>query len=135
MFLKINKSQLSLEFIIVLFVLMLFFSVLFMAYYQRSVELNLYQENVLAEKIIVDLASAINKVHITGNNYEKSLFLPQTINGVDYFVEILNQDRLVIISWNQNMLSWPILTNNILSNFNLKQEITISNREGVIHVE
>jgi len=130
-----KKSQISIEFIIILFFLLIFFAILFMGYAQRSREVSLYQDMNFAEEVVISLALKINDAYLKGDGSEFNLFLPPKINDEEYTIKILNEERIVLIIWNENQKSWPLITSNIISGNITSGFVEIKNNGGVIYVQ
>ena len=131
----IKKSQASVEFIIVLSMILLIFLSFFSIFDNRRKEIDIIPDNLKAKEILEKVAFSINDVYLLGDNSTKIIILPDELSNVkDYEIHITPNARIIDIRFNDKAYSYPILTNNVTNVILFNGIVTIKNVNGEISV-
>ncbi|MGM5482015.1 MAG: hypothetical protein ACQESF_00995 [Nanobdellota archaeon] len=111
---KFKKNQSSVEFIIILSILLLIFFSFFRAFSIKKAEFEDKPVEFAAKIQAERAALAINDIYLAGDNATKKLYFPSTLKeDVNYSLQIHPMSRQVIINYKDSHYSFPILTDNI----------------------
>jgi hypothetical protein len=133
------KSQVSVEFIIILSVLFIILLVILGTVYKRNTLLNSRNTEMFAKQVALQFSSELNAVFLVGDGFNKSINLPPTLrDGTGYNISVFGTDHVVDIVWTKlktRSYSVPIIPGNINgTTTNLNGQINVTNRLGVIQI-
>lgn len=133
-----KKGQITVEFIIVLVILFIIFGFALFTYSERNSGFIYSREFFEARNFANKIALTINKIYLAGNGAE-TIFL---LDDKGYGFDVNFVGRAVEISWRDNFVDAPLLTDQIIvGDFNVGKFVLVK-RDGskiifgkVIYVE
>lgn len=141
---KNKKSQITVELIIVSSLVLGIFLTLFYIIDYRNNEISSTKNFLNAKDTADEIASAINEVYISGFGTRKTMFIVNTTDEmIEMDIRVLSESRLVVVEWENNFYTSPIVTsrvlgneiNNFSRNFSLQSgQLNISNYMGEIRL-
>lgn len=115
-----TKSQISVDFIIVVALMLIIFLAIFRISVSRTGELYGSQQFLNAKTIADTTAFHINSVFLAGHGTVKSLYLPEGLSdGTPYTLTIYPAARIVEIRWGDRNYASPIVTSKVRGALNL----------------
>ncbi len=124
-----NKSQASVEYVILLLLFMTAFSIaVFFSVNQIQFD-NMLRMDMEAGKVVNEISRKINLVVVEGNGFQANLTLPEKILGNNYSVFI--QSNFVVLTVQNKTYFKPLLTSNITGTIK-KGMNTLYNSNGMI---
>jgi hypothetical protein len=123
------KAQASVEYIILLVVLLGTMTVVLAMSISSTNEINRVNSELEAKNLLDDLVNKINLAVMEGNGFRINITLPQTMLGLNYSVDI--DSGTVIVNFVNNTYFRGTLTSNITGTFE-KGENTVRNSNGEI---
>ena len=139
MFLKMRKSQISAEFVIIASIILIVFLIMFSIIHKRNDELYSTRTMLYARQEADKLASNINTIFLAGNNAQKTIALPETLrDDKNYTINIYPSNHLIEIIWSSlgknKQYTSTLITADVTGNLtSLKNTtLTISNSDGGI---
>lgn len=131
-----RKTQISVEFIVILFTVILLFSIGLLIYQNKNKQMNAFKEDIEAKDILHKIALGIQDAYLGGNGTTFYYVLPEKIYGMyEYELGSHAEDHILYITWNDNYYSYPLITSSVSIASSLSEDITIQNRVGVVYVE
>ncbi|MBN2458287.1 hypothetical protein JXB31_04115 [Candidatus Woesearchaeota archaeon] len=131
-----RRSQSTVEFMIVLSLLLVFFLIFLGIFEARRDEFVLKPEQYAAKDVAETLAIAINDVYLGGNNVSRMVYVQDRIESVDDFLLLVIPDvRVVEIRYNERHYSFPLLSSDVTSAEVSSGWVNVSNKEGRIYVQ
>ncbi|HOI18893.1 MAG TPA: hypothetical protein PLX15_03450 [Candidatus Woesearchaeota archaeon] len=126
-----NKSaQLTTEVIIVLAIAFFVFLIFLMIILPKEQEIESKRTKNKATELANLISSSINQVYISGNGAQKTIYIPQTVNGIaDYNITI--SGVIVDINYKKSHVQSSIMTSRITGEFELGYNL-ITNSFGEI---
>jgi len=126
-----EKGQVSVEFLIVLVLLLSLFLFSLAIFSEKNSGFILSKENYEARLVAKQVARTINYVHLAGQGTEARILLQKR---VDFNVSVLG--NAVVVEWRDNYHDAALLTDNVTVN-SLKQGglINVKNVSGVVEIE
>lgn len=126
-------SQASVEFIIILSVLLMVFLYFLTAFDKRSEEFNAQPDRLYAKTITEMTAFSINEAFLAGENATIHTDIPFSLKREEkYNLSVNSHSRLVEINLKNYRYTFPIITSDI-DNYTLKPgQMTIHNEGGKI---
>lgn len=126
------KAQVSIEFIVLVSVLLLIFIAFLLSSSSLKFRLIGIKSDTEAKELCDDIASEINHAVRAGNGYERRFHVEDSFYGVSNF-DISIEGNSVFIDWNKKSVSSMIITNNVVGDVS-KGWNKINNTNGVIYV-
>ena len=124
-----NKSQASVEYVILLLLFMTAVSIaVFFSVNQIQFD-NMLRMDMEAGKVVNEISRKINLVVVEGNGFQANLTLPEKILGNNYSVFI--QSNFVVLTVQNKTYFKPLLTSNITGTIK-KGMNTLYNSNGMI---
>jgi hypothetical protein len=110
-----QKAQISVDFMISVFIAMILFMVIFYSAYSQQREMDYVIQILDAKHVSEKLALEINAIYLTGNGAVKNVTLPETVHGgVRYTLRVYPHSVLVNYSnMGGRYYSHRVLTRNI----------------------
>jgi hypothetical protein len=107
---RMFKVQMSIEFIIILAVVLFVFLVIFRISNDRIDEFYSTERFVAAKEIADSVATGINHVFLSGMGSNSSLYIPdKLVSVVDYNITVYSNSRLVEVKWGERIYSSGIM--------------------------
>jgi hypothetical protein len=106
-----RKGQVTVEFVLILMVLLLALNVAAVVSYEKTEEIGKHKVNFESRRILDDTAGKINTAWLEGDGFESTLDLPQDLMGLDYSLEI--RSNLLILYCENQTYSKYLLTQNV----------------------
>ena len=131
------RAQITVDFIIILLVVLSIFSVLMGIYITKSRGVSEVMSKLESERIGENIAWSVNGVSRGGDGARMEIYIPDAIDGEAYYVSV--QGRWVEVVWShggsENHLAVPLMTNSTKGNtFMPGSLLTITNRGGIVEV-
>ena len=126
-----RKGQVTVEFILILMVLLLALNVAAVVSYEKTEEISKHKVNFESRRILDDTAGKINTVWLEGDGFESVLELPEDLLGLDYSLDI--QSNLLILYCQNQTYSKYLLTQNITGVPGPGQNF-LTNQEGEVSI-
>lgn len=127
------KSQVSVEFIVLVSMLILIFIAFLLSSSSIKFRLIGIKSEIEAKELCDDIASEINHAVRAGNGYERRFYVKDSFYGVSNF-NISIEGNSVFMDWDEKSVSSSIITNNVVGNVS-KGWNKINNTNGVIYVD
>jgi hypothetical protein len=137
---KSKKAQLSIEFLILLSFILIFFLIVLAVVNQRSAITNQEITNLYAKSVADQLSQEINSIYLGGDGLSKSVNLPEQLqDNTDYYVNILPDSKQVRIFWtredNEQFYSAPLVNSNMAGMLiNLSGQVNLTNNNGIVTI-
>lgn len=140
---KMKRSQITVDFIIVLIIALILFLVLFSTIDKRTTQMYSLRTNLYAKEMADKVATNINTIFLAGDGTSNTLIIPETLKDLtDYELRIYPNSHIVDISWyfadSRRHYSSPILTSGIDGNTTLHDTLGIihfTNNNGIVNVQ
>jgi len=130
-----RNAQVSLELLILIGMLLLFFAAVIQVRAVKVQEARALQAEGEAWKILLEVSQVMNTVVVLGEGARKELFLPDTVGGFDYAIAYDSFNyRYVSLSWNEADLSVPVITTRIFGSLN-KGKNVVKFEDGAVVIE
>jgi hypothetical protein len=136
---KLKKSQISVEFVIVIAIALVIFLTLFAIIDRRNDELYSTRTALYARQEADKFASAINTIFLAGDGAQKTIILPETLrDNKDYEINLYPSSHLLEIKWasleQTKHYDSPLITADITGSLESLSNITlaITNTNGGI---
>jgi uncharacterized protein (UPF0333 family) len=131
-----KKAQSSLEFMVVLALILVVFIFFLAVFEKRKDEFASKPDEFAAKTLAENVALSVNKVYILGSNSSSTVFIPEVLYHTSNFsITIYGNSRIVDIKYRLKHYSYPILTSNINTILLPKGHIiNITNSGGDIYV-
>lgn len=128
------KSQISVEFLVIMIAALFIFVILLQVYSSRAEEVRLMREHTVAEHFVQRISWAINNVYLGGEGTKTKITIPTKIRGrIDYNISLY--ESVLYIEWENGFKSYPLLTSNVnLTEFN-KTTYSIISKNNTIYVQ
>jgi hypothetical protein len=126
------KSQVGIEFITYVILLLIVLSILLYSATSRQYELISIKSNLEAKEMCDDISFEINEATRAGNGYERRFYVKENLFGSSSF-NISIENYSVSIDWDGRSTSCSIITNNVVGTID-KGWDSINNSNGVIYV-
>jgi hypothetical protein len=133
------NAQLSVEFIIILSIILVVFLTLFSTLEKRNSEVYATRTMLYAREVADNFASTINTIFLAGEGTKKTAVIPETLrDDSSYTIDIYPLSHAVEIRWNSsgqnNQYTATLITGNITGSLDSlhNRTLTISNRYGGI---
>jgi uncharacterized protein (UPF0333 family) len=131
-----RKSQMSVEFMIILVAIILIFTVGILIYMNKVNQVSYMERRAEAHDILHTLAFTINEVHLAGNTSKEIIVIPEKIsNEYTYDFEHFPEDHILAIRWDNSYYSFPLITSRVNMSPDINSEVIIENINGVIYVD
>ena len=127
------KSQVSIEFMIFVTILIAILTVFLWSDTSLSYRMIGIKSNTEAKKLCDNVAFEINSAARTGDGYKRSFYVDETLYGISDFT-ISIEEYSVYIDWDGKSVSSSIIIRGISGTGVIKGMNTIENRDGVIYV-
>ena len=127
------RAQVSVEFIIVLALLLILFLSLVSSVHTRRTAVRLYNTEASAKQVAVSLAESAQRIYLMGNNTQETFDMPAQLSG-DFNYTITLVHHLVVVRWSGFMFTLPSVYQFNVSSIPTGQLISLSNNNGVIGV-
>ncbi|MFP4403561.1 MAG: hypothetical protein ACLFPJ_04380 [Candidatus Woesearchaeota archaeon] len=132
---KYRKSQANVEFIMILSMLLIFFTIFFSITMNKQNQFNLKNDEFYAKAITEKFALLINSAHLVGDGFSSYIYLPDGLNKImNYNITIYNESKLIEINYDHKRYNFPILTSNINNKKMVSGRVNITNIQGKIYV-
>ncbi len=131
------RAQITVDFIIILLVVLSIFSVLMGIYITKSRGVSEVMSQLESNRLGENIAWSVNGVSRGGDGARAEIYIPDAIDGEAYYVSV--EGRWVEVVWNhggsENRLSVPLMTNSTKGDtFMPGSLLTITNRGGIVEV-
>ena len=135
---KKSKAQASFEFLEVLtffLAISLLFIAMFMNYY---VGLQVKSNQITLQNFAQEIGQKINTAYLAGDGFQENFYLPQKIQGEDYYITLKPDEKYLEVALNDSEIkdygSAQLLTSNIQL-IQWSQNQTIENINGKIVIK
>ena len=134
-----KKAQLSIEFMIILSILLIISLTVITVVNSRTSTLESKQREYFAKQVALQFSSEINTVYLAGNGFNKTVALPPTLrDGTEYNISTHPEAHIINIEWthiDKRHYQVPIITGNINGTLgNLSGNVNLSNSLGKIQI-
>ena len=126
------KSQVSIEFMIFVTILIAILTVFLWSDTSLSYRMIGIKSNTEAKKLCDSVAFEINSAARTGDGYKRNFYVDETLYGISDFT-ISIEEYSVYIDWDGKSVSSSIITKNIIGTINKGWNL-IENKQGVVYV-
>ena len=123
------KNQVSIEFIVVLMLLISAMSILSVVSIQKTKEIETLKLQQETESVLQEAGGKINTVYLEGSGFSSNVTLPEKIVVFNYTVSI--QKNFLVITVQGSSYSKNLLTENITGNFNAGENM-LTNENGMV---
>ena len=127
------KAQLSIEFIILISILLIIFTVFLFSGTSTRSRLIGIKSRLEAKELSDSIAFEINTAVRAGNGYERRFYVKDSLFGVSDF-SISVEGYYVFVDWDKSSVSSSVITDGIVGSMS-KGWNMINNTNGVIHVK
>lgn len=107
------KGQVGVETLFIFGFLILVFLFAFVSYIQRSEDIEFASQFFDGNKICNTVKESVNQAHTSGWGSRVYFKLPDKIRGNKYNVTVNSFSQSLIVSWNRNTVSCPMITRNV----------------------
>ncbi len=129
-----RKAQSTVEAMIILAILLIFFTSIFA--YSSSIEKDVWRnsESVYARDLCDNVGWSINQIYQAGEGAISFVYLPEKLPGnVDYNLTIYPEQQLIEIRWLTKRYFTILLTSNVTTSITLEPgRLNITNDGGII---
>ncbi|MCX8146994.1 MAG: hypothetical protein N3D84_00835, partial [Candidatus Woesearchaeota archaeon] len=94
---KLTKSQSSVEFVVLSSIVLLFFVGLFAVISDRMLNIQETKSTNEVEDIVEIIKSEVQMASTSMDGYSRKFFLPETINGFNYTMRLLNDSTFILL--------------------------------------
>jgi len=110
-----NKAQVSLEFIVILAIVILVFAVMGFVIYMKYVELSDLRLHMTGRRIANTLADNINQISIVGEGYSQFFTLYTRYPGDEFNITFYRKEPTVFVENIEKEMTWyaPLLTTGV----------------------
>jgi hypothetical protein len=130
-----KRSQMTVELIIVSALVLGIFLTLFSIIDYRNNEIASTKNYLSAKDAANEVAWAINEVYISGFGTRKTIYVANvTFDSDPLNITVLPSNRLVLVEWQNNFYTVPILTSRIVGNISGDTSQNISLQEGQLRL-
>ena len=107
------RAQVSMEFLITVFLIMLLFIIMGFFIYQKYVTSTYIKLNIAGQQLTNSIADSINEISAVGDGYYQYITLPASIYGESYTVRFYKNEPTIFVY--TDVMSWsaPLVTSNI----------------------
>ncbi len=126
-----NKSQASVEFIIIIGILLFFFLAFFAAINDKSRAFESRERELDAKSVVQVVGSKINEIHLAGNNTSASMHVPLSN---DQWLQVFSVGPFVEIRYEGGRHLHPLLTNRVDDVIIPHGELKLENIDGRVHL-
>lgn len=110
-----NKGQISLEFVLLIGILIAIFSVYLPVFWEQIQGIREEREFLEARKVGFILKREIELASLYGEGYSRNFTLPRLILNENYTIKIYNESRLVRIRWDEKVILEKALARKIVN--------------------
>lgn len=128
---RTTKSQLSVEFVIIIFFAMLLFSFTLYAYFQQSNAVTEKKEMFIAKEIVQTVVSNANLAYLYSSTCDTTFYVSSKINDKNYTLNHMPSSHLLSISWDDSFYSFPLINSNITINTTVKNSYYVNCTGGI----
>lgn len=110
---KPPKGQITIEFLIIVIMLVTVFAILAPIAWHRQVEVLVERERIAATKVAMALEQEIDLATRFGDGYYRNFTLPKKLLRSPYTISMLPEDRLFFLSWDNEIMTKQLMTSRI----------------------
>lgn len=128
----LKRGQVSVEFVIIIAILLLLFVALFTMYNHQRENAWLAQQQMDATLVAHSISLAMMQVIKEGGNASTEVFLPTFLaHGENYSVYVDNKTRLLSVSWGSFSKEFSLPTSRFISEYIESGTVVISNGDVI----
>ncbi len=128
---KIKKAQAAIEFIILVSVILFFFTIFFMLIQENMSDKIQERQNLELKEIGITFQNEINLASKAGDGYYREFKIPDKIGNKDYTISITENMVYLKTSDNKNAVAFPVLD---INGQPLKGTNKIEKQQGEIYL-
>lgn len=113
---RTTKSQLSVEFMIVIFFASMIFAFSLYVYFQQSLNVDSQKELFQAKEIVQKYVLHANLAYLDSSTCGETFYVPTLINSKPYTLIYVSDLHILSINWSKSYYSFPILNSDISIN-------------------
>ena len=127
-----TKAQVSVEFLMIIVLMVLVFSVYVPFLWKQQIEIEKESEKIVGERIASTVKSEVETAVMFGSGYKRNFTLPGDMLGYNYTIEVFN--KIIRIKWKDTEIDEFLIAHQISGSLSPGKN-TISNRDDVIVFE